>query len=135
METRSFLADLEHLHEMLHWIREQAKEMSFGSSDLYKIELAAEEAIVNVIHHSYEDKSGEVTISMKILGHSLEIIIADSGQPFNPLTPKPPFHHDASLEERQMGGLGLLFMRKCLDKINYERKNNRNILTLIKKHH
>ena len=53
METRTFSASLEQLHEMLYWIRDAAEKMGFGSSDLYKIELAAEEALVNVIHHSY----------------------------------------------------------------------------------
>ena len=135
METRTFLATLGHLHEMLHWIRGQAEKTGFGPSDLYKIELAAEEALVNVIHHSYEGRSGEVFISVSASAGSIKVTISDSGIPFNPLAQKPRVDHDASLEERQMGGLGLLFIRKCLDEVSYQRKNDQNILTLIKKHH
>jgi len=47
--------------------------------------------------------------------------------PFNPLAQKPKAPVNASLEERQMGGLGLLFIRKCLDEVSYQRKNNQNI--------
>lgn len=119
---------------MLYWIRDAAEKMGFGSSDLYKIELAAEEAFVNVIHHSYEDKGGGVLISISSDAGSMKITIADSGKPFNPLVQKPQADHEASLEERQMGGLGLLFIRKCLDEVSYQRKNHQNILTLIKKH-
>ena len=64
----------------------------------------------------------------------MKITIADSGKPFNPLVQKPKADREASLEERQMGGLGLLFIRKCLDEVSYQRKNHQNILTLIKKH-
>lgn len=108
--------------------------MGFCSSDLYKIELAAEEALINVIHHSYEDRCKEVSISVSANAESMKITISDSGQPFNPLAQKPKFSRNATLEERQMGGLGLLFIRKCMDEVSYQRENDQNILTLIKKH-
>lgn len=133
METRTFLADLEQLHGMLHWIREEAAKMSFVSADLYKIELASEEALVNVIHHSYQDMGGFVSISISSDYKLLKIIISDSGKPFNPLAQKTKADRVTSLEEREMGGVGLLFIRKCLDEVSYQRENNHNILTLIKK--
>ena len=133
METKIFLAAIENLHEMLHWIRSEAQRMAFGSSDLYKIELAAEEAIVNVIRHSYEGKGGEVFITIHTQPESITITISDCGIPFNPLAKKPKAQLNASLEEREMGGLGLVFIRKCLDEVSYQRQNQRNILTLIKK--
>ena len=133
METRTFLAALEHLHEMLRWIRDEAQKNGFDASGLYRIELAAEEALVNVIHHSYEDRSGEVSISVGSVDKSMIITISDSGKPFNPLAQKTKADLSASLEERQTGGLGLLFIRKCLDEVSYQRKNHHNILTLIKK--
>jgi anti-sigma regulatory factor (Ser/Thr protein kinase) len=133
METRKFLATIEILHSMLQWIRSEADKMAFESLDRYKIELAAEEAIVNVIRHSYAGKEGEVSITIDSEGGLLKITISDSGQPFNPLAKKSKAGLYASLEERQMGGLGLVFIRKCLDEVSYQRKNNQNILTLIKK--
>jgi len=134
METKTFFADLGHLHEILRWIRREAEKMSFTSSDLYKIELASEEAIVNVIHHSYEDKGGDVSVSIDLFSGSIKIMISDSGHPFNPLAQKTKASLDTPLEERQMGGLGILFIRKCLDEVSYQRINHQNILTLIKKH-
>jgi len=133
METKVFAASLDHLHEMLVWIRNEADKVAFSHSELYKIELAAEEAIVNVIRHSYQGREGNVMISIQAFGDSIHIAIADSGDPFNPLAGMPKVHAHATLEERQAGGLGLLFIRKCLDEVSYERKNDQNILTLIKK--
>jgi serine/threonine-protein kinase RsbW len=133
MKSRHFFASLDQLHEMLLWIREEAAKMGFDSSELYKIELAAEEAIVNVIHHSYGNQKGKVEIAVDSLPDRLQITISDEGAPFNPLAKKTKKDLGAPLEEREMGGLGLFFIRKCLDEVSYQRKNNQNILTLIKK--
>lgn len=133
METRTFSASLEYLHEMLRFVRIEAQKMGFSRSDQYKIELAAEEAIVNVIHHSYQDKGGDVSISIDSADGLLKVTISDMGLPFNPLAQKLKVHSKESLQERQPGGLGLIFIRKCLDEVSYERKNNQNILMLIKK--
>ncbi|MBF8263733.1 MAG: rsbW [Parachlamydiales bacterium] len=131
MKSRVFCAALDELHEMLQWIRSEAAQMGFGPSDLYRIELAAEEAIVNVIHHSYSKRGGEIGIGIQSQPHAMQIEITDSGQPFNPLEQKPK-QAGATLEEREEGGLGIVFIEKCMDQISYERKNNRNVLTLTK---
>ena len=106
--------------------------MGFDTKRLYQIELASEEALVNVIHHSYADLGGVIEIGIKANPGRLEIRICDGGAPFNPLAKRTPQQH-ADLSERVTGGLGLLFIRKCMDEVSYERKSNRNILTLIKK--
>ena len=61
----------------------------------------------------------------------LEIIIADEGIPFNPLSvPEPDVH--VPIEERMIGGLGIFMIRKLADDVTYERDGNRNVLTLVK---
>jgi anti-sigma regulatory factor (Ser/Thr protein kinase) len=135
METRNFLAALDHLHEMLFWIRSEAQKMGFGTSELYKIELAAEEAIVNVIHHSYQDKGGPITIGIETSPRQISLTITDQGTAFNPLNCTPVKPQPRSIEEQEVGGLGLLFVHEYLDGIRYQRKNDQNILTLIKKRH
>ena len=56
----------------------------------------------------------------------------DSGKKFDPLAKEDP---DISLpvEERQIGGLGIFMVKKSMDKVMYEYKDNKNILTIIKK--
>jgi serine/threonine-protein kinase RsbW len=133
MKSRVFFASLDQLHEMLHWIRSEAARLGFQSSDLYRIELASEEAIVNVIHHSYLDQGGEIGIDIdSTKSGAMQIEISDSGQAFNPLMQKQKKHAPATLEEREAGGLGIIFIQKCMDSVRYERKNNHNVLTLTK---
>ncbi len=130
---KSFVATLDQLHEMVGWIRGIAEGVGFSSMDRYKVQLAAEEAIVNVIHYSYGDKGGEILIEIDPCVERLQIMITDWGVAFNPLVRRSKAHLHGSLEERTMGGLGILFIRKCLDEVSYQRKAEQNILTLIKK--
>lgn len=134
MTMKSFSASLDHLHEMLSFIRAAAKRANFNSMDLYKIELAAEESIVNVIHYSYNDKQGKIEIIVETKPTVFQITIIDSGRAFNPIAKKPKLS-STDLEKREVGGLGIHFIRQCMDEVSYQRANEQNVLTLIKKLH
>ena len=49
--TRSFPTDLSILPHLLSWVRKQAEETTLSFADKMRIELALEEAVVNIIHH------------------------------------------------------------------------------------
>ncbi len=129
-----FPAKIDLLHRMLHWIRERLLLNGFDSDAIGKVELASEEALVNVIRHAYSDTEGTIGIDLFLHPQShVEIIITDQGPPFNPLAKELQINPFASLEERVEGGLGILFMKQYMDEIRYERKSEKNILTLVKK--
>ena len=56
----------------------------------------------------------------------------DEGIPYNPLEKADP---DITLppEQRPCGGLGIFMVKKTMDRVDYEYKNNENRLTLVKK--
>jgi len=57
-------------------------------------------------------------------------MISDQGAPFNILeVPDPDVTGDIS--DREIGGLGVFFVKEMVDEARYRRKGNRNILTLI----
>ena len=64
--------------------------------------------------------------------HHLEFIIADSGLPFDPAQ-APEADTTLVVDERPIGGLGIYLVRQIMDVVRYERKDGKNILTLIKK--
>lgn len=132
MTTKVFNATLDHLHEMLQWIRYKAVRTGFGRSDSNRIELAAEEAIVNIIRHAYLNRGGKISIGVETDSSAMHIEITDSGPAFNPLDQKPKKSR-ASLEEKEEGGLGIVFILKCMDQVSYERKKQQNVLRLVKK--
>ena len=102
-------------------------------SSTMQINLAIEEAVVNVMNYAYPAGTvGNVTIEVKSNGSEVSFIIIDSGTPFDP-TAKPEVDITLSAEDRSIGGLGIHLIRQIMDHINYERVNGRNVLTLIKK--
>ena len=97
-----------------------------------QLRLAVEEAVVNVIDYAYPaGYEGDIEIQIMSDGKTLKTIIIDSGVAFDP-TAKEKADTSLSIEDRQIGGLGILLVRELMDTINYERENGKNILTLIK---
>ncbi len=132
METYIFTADLSSLSEMMSWIRNNLKDSSFTSIGIRKIELALEEALVNIIHYAYEDRQGPITLSYQHHNEFIEWTITDQGVPFNPLIHSIRIDKSTSLEDRKEGGLGISFIHKFMDELHYKRNNNNNILILKK---
>jgi anti-sigma regulatory factor (Ser/Thr protein kinase) len=92
------------------------------------INLAIEEAVTNVMLYAYPNSSGKVIVEFH---PPMTFTITDSGIPFDP-TKKPEVDISLSAEEREIGGLGIHLVRQIMDEVKYERKNNQNILTLVK---
>jgi serine/threonine-protein kinase RsbW len=57
--------------------------------------------------------------------------VEDDGEPFNPLEAPEP-DTEKSLEERTIGGLGIHLVRKLMDRLEYKREGERNLLTVRK---
>jgi len=95
--------------------------------------VAIEEIFVNIVHYAYLPKEGDITLSLTFDSESGEVIvrISDSGIPFNPLEKEAP-DLSADLTEREIGGLGIHFVKNLMDKVEYEYINNQNVITLTK---
>ena len=105
---------------------------AIDKSTVRKLRLAIEEAVVNVINYAYPDnKEGDIEVRMATDGRRLKVVITDSGVAFDPTT-KEKADTSLAVEERQVGGLGILLIREIMDVINYERSAGRNVLTLMK---
>jgi sigma-B regulation protein RsbU (phosphoserine phosphatase) len=101
------------------------------------INLALEEAVSNVMLYAYPGQNdGKVFVEFVQTrdeqGEKLVFTISDSGVPFDP-TQKPETDITLSAEERAIGGLGIHLVRQLMDEITYERIEDKNILTLVKK--
>lgn len=101
------------------------------------INLALEEAVSNVMLYAYPGRTdGKVFVEYLEVpteqGRQMIFTISDSGIPFDP-TQKSEADITLSAEERAIGGLGIHLVRQLMDQIIYERIDDKNILTLIKK--
>lgn len=130
MRNLKLPAKIENLNSLIKFIAECAARQGFASEEIRKIELAAEEAIVNICRYAYPSCSGEVEVNCGEDESGSVIEIADSGIPFDcHSVPCPDVN--ANLENRKMGGLGIYLMTRVMDEVRYRRERDRNILTLI----
>jgi serine/threonine-protein kinase RsbW len=131
-------ACLEQLQLFLAHIKYSVVRLRFSKSDAYKIELASEEALVNVIHYAYRGlEEGQLEVRCKELASpkkGLSIEIHDWGKPFNPIDAEEVslVLPGQDLEQRQVGGLGIFYMTQVMDEVHYQRVRGKNILRLIK---
>ena len=98
-----------------------------------QIKLAVEEAVVNVIDYAYPPEvTGDIVIQATSDGQWLQFVITDNGVAFDP-TEKEKADTTLSVEDRPIGGMGILLVRELMDSINYERSDGKNVLTLKKR--
>jgi sigma-B regulation protein RsbU (phosphoserine phosphatase) len=135
-------ADMNSLESLMAFIGTELDAGDFPAQIREKIELATEEIFVNIINYAYAEKEsqggGEAIVDSKLEptadGAKITLTFSDSGRPFNPLEyPEPDVN--LPLEKREIGGLGLLIIRKTMDTIQYSRENGVNRLELCKSWH
>ena len=119
-------ATLERATELLHFQESQSR----------AIVRSVDEALANVIRHAYQGKSGlPIEVTCKRLQRvqngtpvtGLEILLEDSGMAFDPAKLK-----GRALEDLRPGGLGLHFIRQSMDEVEFNHKNGKNQLRMIK---
>ena len=125
--------DLKRIPRLNTFVEEACEANGFDMAVTTQINLAIEEAVVNVMNYAYpKDTTGNITIEAKADKSTLSFVISDTGTPFDP-TAKPEVDITLSAEDRSIGGLGIHLIRQIMDHINYERVDGHNVLTLIKK--
>ncbi len=96
------------------------------------IQLVLEEIIANIILYGYDDeRSHLINVLFNLEGPALHITITDDAKPFNPLESAEP-DIDSPFEEREIGGLGIFLSQKFMDELDYERRDDKNILSMRK---
>ena len=100
--------------------------------DINKMQLAVDEACTNIIRHAYSSQGGLITINFERNDNTVVITIRDQGKPFDPAAIPPP-NLEAELEKRQVGKLGLHFIRKLMDEVSYSFDPEEGNTLVIKK--
>lgn len=100
------------------------------SGTLYALELTLEEILVNIISYAYEgDTPHDIEFDVEVDENMIAMKFIDGGIPFNPLLLQ---NSDTAtpLMERRVGGLGINVVRKMRDMMEYQRKDDKNILRI-----
>ncbi len=94
------------------------------------LELALEEALVNIFSYAYPEKPGHVDLTCRLTDGRLVILIEDEGIPFSMMSAAAP-DLTADILERKIGGLGVHLIKNLMDDVRYRREGKRNLLELI----
>ncbi len=133
-ELRLLLAnDLDELPAAADHIVSFLEQHDCPSEVVFAANLAAEELFTNIVKYGYDDTSRhEVSFLLSLAPGLLTIEVRDDGHEFNPFEQPAP---DTSLpiEQRDIGGLGIHFVKNLLDSFSYQRRDGYNIVTLTKK--
>jgi sigma-B regulation protein RsbU (phosphoserine phosphatase) len=94
------------------------------------LNLVFDELMNNTISYGYDDEGEhEIHVVLRLKGGVLHVTISDDGTPFNPFDISAP-DTTLSLEERPIGGLGVHLVRSVMDEVSYQRKGERNVITM-----
>lgn len=125
-----FVADVEQTPEVIGFIAGHAGDWGLHPQRLMQLELAVEEAVVNICLYAYEIPPGELIVRIAPGEKRFVVELIDEGVPFDPLAVEEPDLR-AAVEERAVGGLGIFLVRRVMDEVSYNRDGPRNILRLV----
>ncbi len=124
--------DIQEVPLLAAFAEEVCEALGIETVTTMQINLALEEAVVNVMQYAYpDDAQGHVHISATANDKRLIFVIVDDGAPFDPTT-FGDVDTSKPVEERNIGGLGIHLVRQIMDSVDYERVEGQNILTLRK---
>ncbi len=131
-EELHIAAKVENLNQVLGFIEEYLDAQGCAMKVQMQMAIAVEEIFVNIAHYAYETEGGgDATIQLCMNDRQVAVTFTDSGKPYDPLA-KPDPDVTLPVEEREIGGLGIYMVKKSMDDMRYERKDDQNILTLYK---
>jgi sigma-B regulation protein RsbU (phosphoserine phosphatase) len=118
------------LQRVLNFISAELMKTDYKIDIINEIEISVEEIFLNIANYAYGQEGGKVKISIST-ENGLKIAFEDNGKPFNPLEQTPP-DLEKPAKDREIGGLGIYMVKKIMDRVEYKRSEDRNILVIIK---
>jgi len=124
--------DISQLAEVADFVDNLVDEWQLPVNFTVSLNLVLEEVVTNIIFYAFaDDKEHFIDIKIEKTKGLLQITICDDGREYDP-TQKDDPDLTVPIEERSIGGLGILLIKKIMDHVEYRRTDNRNILFLTK---
>jgi sigma-B regulation protein RsbU (phosphoserine phosphatase) len=116
------------------YVTAAAREADLDQRAHYHLRLAVDEIATNIILHGYQEHGlqGDIELSARFDERTVTVAIEDTAPAFDP---RPALAAGATrepLEERDVGGLGLLLVSRSVDAFSYEHRDgkNRNVVEI-----
>ena len=110
------------------WARALAEAAGLPEDRVYGLDLCVVEIVSNVVDHAYRGGPGEIRVELAVSASGATVTIIDHGPAFDPLSVAAPVVA-ASLEDAEVGGLGIQMVRSTATGCRYEWREGRNVFT------
>lgn len=122
------VSEIEKINETLNILE---KKWAISAKAVMEINLALEELVTNIVFYAFQDTS-EHDIEIEFLRNhrDLTITVSDDGVAFNLLGKDANEELKKTLAERKVGGLGIHFIKTLMNRVEYKRSGDRNIVVL-----
>lgn len=124
---------VDNLKDIRSFVTKRLQELSIPELEINMIVLAVDEVCANmIIHANPAEKDQHLEVRIKDDQEGVSFEIKDNGEPFDPNTYEVPEINDI-IKTKRKGGLGLMLVKRIMDKIEYKRENDQTFLHLFKK--
>ncbi len=129
-KLKNRLSELDTLYRNLERLGDS---LGLSKKNTLAINLSLDELITNTISYGYTDNLDHwIKVVISHEDGLLIICLEDDGIPFNSVVEPPP-DLEIPVEKRSLGQLGIHFTKHFMDDLMYERRGNKNSLTMIKR--
>ena len=112
-------SDVSNLAAVADFITTAAQQSGLNERDIYDVQMAVDEAVTNSIQHAYHGRTnGHIEIRCERRADDLIVEIVDGGKPFD-ASKVPTPRTRGPLSRRSIGGLGVFFMKKLMDEVEF----------------
>lgn len=92
-----------------------------------------DELLTNIVTHGATNRAGGiVTVAVDLDRDQLALTLTDDGASFDPFGGTAP-DTTLSVAERPIGGLGIHLVRQLVDEVDYDRRDGRNVVRVVKR--
>lgn len=130
--TKTLGNSLAELTPALDWLEATLRAAGVAAAAVGELRLIAEESLSNVIRHGYADSARHsIEVTVEIGGGEILLELRDDARPFNPLAVPAP-DPNARVAERA-GGWGVHLLQTLVDRADYRREGDVNVLRIVKR--
>ena len=121
------------LRQMRKFVTNVLQKHDVGELELNMMVLAVDEVCANIIIHGHhEDCNDDVKLVIEVIKDGVWFEIRDKGTAFDMLKYNEPILGEL-VKNKQKGGMGIMLVKKIMDKIEFNASTSQNTLRLYKK--
>lgn len=133
MKEMKIPALVENIETVTEFVNEYLESLDCPLKIQMKIAIVIDEIFSNISYYAYGEEKGEVIIRIEKREnpYGVQLTFLDHGMPYDPLKVDEP-DISLSVDERQIGGMGIFMVKNIMDEISYEYADGQNVLKMCK---